>query len=383
MRFFYLTLILLIVPCAWGADRRKPQIDPESQEGILLQRILQEPTPLRKLILLEQFVGQFPKAPAIAWIDGQLLPIYLDNQQFDKALTAAEGLLASDADDLDAAYGALRAIEGKKDAELAARYAPLSWDVASKVAQTPEPAEKGLPEAPSDWTRRTALARDVMIYAEYVLYSRAKECTDLEKKSRLVQALEARNPQSRYLSHAKDELLVAVESGGSTQDRLALAEKTLAQDPENEDALLMVAQYDLQHERDLPKVLSYSVKVIERVQQKPQPDDLTPEVWMAKKARYAGLANWMAGVVLAQQGQWQQSERYLRAAVPNLHEVAMLAAAYYYLGYDNYALAAQQRDDARIADSLKYSKLCAGMQSPFQGPAQKNLEVLKNQFNVE
>src|SRR5579863_9060751 len=103
MRFYYLTLILLIVACAWGADRRKPQIDPESQEGVLLQRILQEPAPSRKLVLLEQFAGQFPKAPSIAWVNGQLLPIYLDNQQFDKALAAAESLLAADADDLDAA----------------------------------------------------------------------------------------------------------------------------------------------------------------------------------------------------------------------------------------------------------------------------------------
>jgi len=383
MRFLLATPILLIAAGAWGADRRKPQIDPESQDGILLQRILQERTPEVKLALLEQFAAQFPKAPAIVWVNGQLLPIYLDSQQFDKALAAADGLLAADPDDLDAAYGALRAIEGKRDADLAAKYAAGSWDTASKAAQTPKPADNASEDGLSEWTHRTAQAREVMTYAEYVLYSRAKECADLGKKSQLVQALETRNPQSKYLPHAKDDLTVAVQSGGSAQERLAWAESTLEKEPENEDALLLIAQYDLQRERDLPKVLRFSLKVIDRVQQRPQPDDLTPEEWIAKKTRYTGLANWMAGVVYAQQGNWRQSELHLRAAVPDIHEVAMLAAAYYYLGYDNYALAAGQRDEQRIADSLKYNKLCAGMASPFQGPAQKNLEVLKNEFNVE
>jgi hypothetical protein len=222
-----------------------------------------------------------------------------------------------------------------------------------------------------------------MTYAEYVLYSRARDCTDLTKKSELVRALEERSPQSTYLGRAKGELVVAVESGGSTQDRLEWAHKTLEKDPDNEDALLLVAQSDLQHERDLPRVLSFSLKVIELMRQKPRPDDVSVEEWTAKNARYSGLGNWMAGVIFAQQGEWEHSERHLRASIPNLHEVAMLAAAYYYLGYDNYALAAAHRDDVRIADSLKYSKLCAGMESPFRAPAQKNLETLKNEFNVQ
>jgi hypothetical protein len=48
-----------------------------------------------------------------------------------------------------------------------------------------------------------------------------------------------------------------------------------------------------------------------------------------------------------------------------------------------FALAADHHDKTRVADSLKYSKLCAGMEGPYREPAQRNLEVLKNEFEVE
>jgi tetratricopeptide (TPR) repeat protein len=327
MRILCSTLFLLIASGAFGADRRKPQIDPESQDGILLQRILQETTAAHKLALLEKFTEQFPNAAAIAWVYGQLLPIYLDEQQFDKSLTAAEKLLAIDPDDLDVAYGALRAAEAKKDADLGAKYAPMSWDLASTVAQSAKPGESAPPDALADWTARTTLARELMTYAEYVLYSRAKECADLEKKALLVEALVVRNPHSKYLQPAKDDLFVAVQNGGTPQQRLALAQKVLEQQPENEDALILVAQYNLQHNQEFAAVLNDSLKILNILRDKGQPPDLSSEAWEEKKTNYTGLANWMAGVVYAQQGKWQQSEHHLRAAIPNLHEVAMLAAA--------------------------------------------------------
>ncbi len=61
----------------------------------------------------------------------------------------------------------------------------------------------------------------------------------------------------------------------------------------------------------------------------------------------------------------------------------MLAAAYFYLGYDNYALAGQLRDKSSAIEAAKFSKLCLAIDGPFQPLAQKNLEVLRNDFNVE
>src|SRR3984893_18990494 len=78
------------------ADRHKPNIDPEGQDGILVQRIQQEPTPPRKLALLEKFVAEYPKSNSAAWVYEQLLPIYKDANEQDKVLATADALLAVD-----------------------------------------------------------------------------------------------------------------------------------------------------------------------------------------------------------------------------------------------------------------------------------------------
>ena len=76
-------LAVLLATGALGADRHKLDVDPESQDGILLQRIQQEPTQPRKLALLEKYVAEYPKATSIAWVYEQLLPIYMDASEWD------------------------------------------------------------------------------------------------------------------------------------------------------------------------------------------------------------------------------------------------------------------------------------------------------------
>ena len=373
-------LTLLIAAAALGASRHKPDIDPESQDGILLQRIQQEPLAARKVVLLERFVEQYPQASSIAWVYEQLLPIYEETQQLDKELATAETLLALDPLELDAAHHALRASEAKKDTALIEKYAQLAWDLASKAAQTPKPSDE---DEAAAWTKLTGFARDVMNYAEYTLYSQARESADPQKKNELIQAIEQRNPQSKYIELAKKDYFHAFQETETPEQTAQLAEKTLADEPDNEDMLMIVAQYHFQHEKELPKVVNYAQRIIDVLQRRPQPEGVSAEDWAAKKTHYTGVANWMIGVVYAQDGRYSSSDRYLRPAVEQVHEPKLLAAAYYYLGYDNYAIAVELHDRVRAQDALRYSKICAEMSGPFQSPAQKNLQVLKSEFNLQ
>ncbi len=127
-------LAVFLAVGAWAADRHKLDIDPESEDGILLQRIQQEPVPERKLAFLEKYVAQYPKATSLCWVYDQLIPIYADNKQWDKVLAATQALLALDPDDLNSAYAALQAGEAQKDTALIEKYAVMSWDAAVKTA---------------------------------------------------------------------------------------------------------------------------------------------------------------------------------------------------------------------------------------------------------
>jgi hypothetical protein len=274
--------LLLATGCVFAADRHKVDIDAESQDGILLQRIQQEPTKPRKLALLERFVAEFPKATSIAWVYEQLLHVYKDEKDNDKVIVTADAMLAVDPADLDAAYDALQAAQAKGDSEAVHKYAPLSWDIATKTRQITKPTD---PDDVADWTKQMEFAKQVLAYTEYVLSTEAVQESDAQKKAGLIQELETRNPQSRFLAVAKDEHTRIDLASLSPDKAVALAEKGLADDPDNEDFLVTVTSYYMEREQDLPKVLSYSLRLLDLLPRKPRPDEVSAEEWEAKKAK--------------------------------------------------------------------------------------------------
>ena len=373
-------LALLLVAGALGADRHKLDVDPESEDGILLQRIEQEPTQPRKLALLEKYVVEYPEAPNIVWVYEQLLPIYMEANQWDRVIATADGLLVRDPYDLDSAHDGLKAAEAQNNIELRIKYAELAWDLASRTLKAPKPSD---PDDLPDWTKQAAFAREVLDYSEYTLASLAAVQTDDLKRAELTLALQQRNPQSKFLALTKKATVIELATL-NPQKAIQLAEEGLVKDPDNIDFLMTIADHDMSLEKNLPQVLAYSLRILELVQGKPQPADITPSEWEKKRAKYTGWASWLAGVVYGKQARYGLSDRYLRAALGYIHqEQRLLAAAYFYLGYANYALAGQLADKGRAIEAVKFSKQCADMDSPFRSLALKNLEALRNDYNVE
>ncbi len=371
---------LLLTGEALGADRHKPDVDPESQDGILLQRIQQEPTQPRKLALLEKYVAEYPKTVSIAWVYEQLLFIYMDTSQWDRVLSTADSLLAVDPNDVDSAHDALKAAQAQNNPELTAKYGELAWDLASRALQTPKPSD---PDDVGDWTKQMTFAKEALDYSEYALASQAAAQTDDVKRAELVLALEERNPQSQFLGIAKKPTVIELASL-NPQQAIQLAEQGLVKDPDNIDFLMTIADHDMSLEKNLPQVLAYSLHILELVDGKPQPADITPSEWEKKRAKFTGWASWLAGVVYGKQARYGLSDRYLRAALSYIREnQRLLAAAYFYLGYANYALAGELADKGRAIEAVKFSKECAEMDSPFRSLALKNLEALRNDYNLE
>jgi hypothetical protein len=296
-------------------------------------------------------------------------------------LATAESLLAVDPRDLESAHYALRVAESKNDNELIRKYAMASWDIACQTAQLKRPAD---PDDVPDWTKRMEFSKQVMAYSEYLLSAQVTQESDAQKKAELIQALEARNPKSPYLAIAKAPPARVTFASMSPERAYALAEKGLPSDPDNEDFLMAIADHYLNREQDLPKVLSFSLRILEVLQRKPKPDAVSSDDWERKKARYIGAANWMAGIVYGKQGRYGLSDRYLRASLGYIRDNAQaLSAAYFYLGYDNYAMAGELHDRGRAIEAVRYSKLCTAIEGPFQSMAYKNLQALRNEYNVE
>ena len=370
---------LLLAATAF-ADRHKVDVDPESADGILLQRIQQEPLPERKLVLLEKYAAQFPQATSIAWVYEQLLPIYKEAKEYTKVIATANALLAADPKDLDAAHDALRASEASGQTELIRIFAQRAWDLAAQAVQTKKPSD---PDDVPDWTRQIEFAKQVLDYSEFVMATQAADEPDDGTRTQLIQALQSRNPQSKFLANTKKQTVIDLATI-DPQKAVALAEQGLVKDPDNEDFLMTVADYNMRREKDLPKVLSYSLRILDLLQTKPKPDSLSAAEWERKKAQFTGWANWMAGVIYGKQARYAVSDRYLRAALPYiLEDTRLLAAAYFYLGYDNYAMAGELGDKSRAIEAVKFSKLCAAIDGPFRSLARQNLAALRSEYNVE
>jgi hypothetical protein len=385
MKIFIPALVLLLAQLlptgeALGADRHKLDVDPESQDGILLQRIEQEPTLPRKLALLEKYVAEFPKTTSIAWVYEQLLPIYRNAMQWDRVLETAQALLVVDPYDLDSAHDALKAAEVENNPDLIAKYCELDWDLATRTLKTPKPAD---PEDVPDWSKHMDFARDNLAYSEYTLAKLASVQTDDLKRAELTLALQLRNPQSEFLALTKKPTVIELATLNPAK-ALEIAQQGLIENPDNVDFLMTVADHDMNLEKNLAQVLTYSLRILELVHGKPQPDGISPEDWEKKQAKYTGWASWMAGVIYGKQARYGLSDKYLRAALAYVSDNERLtAAAYFYLGYDNYALAGELADKGRAIDAVKFSKLCIEMDSPFRSLALKNLEALRNEYNVE
>jgi tetratricopeptide (TPR) repeat protein len=348
-------------------QRPKPVYDPETKEGLLIQHIAQEKDPVEKLHYMEQFVLQFPQNEAIAWVYDQMQPAYLDLKAWDEAMRIGEKRIALEPQNLDAVKLSLKAADSKGDAKDIASWADTAWKLSSGIVA------KGGPNA--------ADAEQVQLYAEYSLYSAAEQTADLAARLDTLKTLQQRNPKSPYAEHIPAECFALYRMLNQMDKALAFADQMLAIDPNNVDLLMAVAEYHFGREEARDQVILFATRMIDQLAKKTKPANLTDEDWAKKKRLLLGAAYYMGGVSSTVAGQYGRADQMLRAALPLIAgEPNQQATAFYQLGVANYHLA--DKDAARAKDALAYWRQCASIKSSFQAQAMKNVDSVRNEFNL-
>jgi hypothetical protein len=279
------------------------------------------------------------------------------------------------ADDLDDGFNNLKAaVEAKKGPDDIKGLAATTLKAAKAVAAAPAPADV----EPDSWKKRQEFAAQVASYTEYALAITAAQSTDAAKTVELVDALIAENPKSTYLDQCASAYMAALYKQGGAAKQLDGAAKIVAARPDNEFALITLAEGSLGRSPD--RALGYANKLL-TLSRKPKPEGVADADWERLKSAMQGTGYYVSGVVSGQKQGWIDCDRDLKAAVPFINkDNNKLAFAYFQLGVCNYQLGKLTADRTRIQAGQKFSAQAAAMPGPMQGQAAQNAAAMQREL---
>ncbi len=371
-RSLVLVLFLSLMGASLSAQRQKFIMNLSTPEGQLAHRINEESDDAKKVALMEQFLAQYPKDDGAVWVYSQMVASCAKLGQFDKALAAAEKVLAQDPADLGTAVAALKAAEAKKDPDAVRKWAVQASDVARKAAQAPKTED----EDDSAFKQRVDYAKQLDAYTEYALFNAVVQAPEAAKKVELLKTLEERAPESTFLSQGYGLCFQALVQSGDVPGAVAVAEQRIAKGQANELMLATAGDFYLRQNREPQKVLDYSAKLLELVNTKPKPEGVSDADWQKGKEYFLGLGQFMTGVVYCSQGKYGEADKALRAALPLVEgNDANKAGALYNLGIADSHL-------KNLADAAKFFEQCVAIKSPYQPTCTDHLKAIRSTYRV-
>ena len=241
-------------------------------------------------------------------------------------------------------------------------------------------AEKA-PEVTSEkeaWTDHVEHVKGVQTYVEYAMVTTAL-ASPPETLVDLIGALEGQYPKSHYLDGAYGRYLLALRQTGAAAKTTPIAEKAIANFPQNEDLLLFLMDGAVTRKQP-DRALGYANRLTAVMVKHAKPEDLTVAQWERKRTATLGRGYYIAGVIYAQKGQYKLADQNLRPALPLIKgDDAMTAETLFQLGVANYNLGKMTLDKARVMEAAKFSEQCAALNSPFADQARHNALVMKQE----
>lgn len=263
--------------------------------------------------------------------------------------------LATAAEDLDAAYTELKAaVEAKKSVT---EIKPLAVEVFGFVSKAAGDAH----------------AKEIGAYAEYQVFSLAlagPAATTVD----LMGVLEAGAPKSEYLASGYSTYLAALNQVAPARVG-AVADKALANFPDNQDLLVSAANAALQKSQ-ADRALSLALRAIAARPKKPE--NIVQGDWDKAQNQISGSMHWVAGIVYGSQNKFFECDKQLRAALPMIKgNQALEGPALFYLGLSNYQLGRGALNKKQVEEGAAFSQQAAGIPGQYQRQAFANAASIK------
>src|ERR1019366_2921237 len=195
------------------------------------------------------------------------------------AIVLLAGPAVAVADDLEDAVQSLKDAAAKKDIDavkkLVATILPMTKEIVAEAAPAGAEEKKA-------WQERVTYAKNADVYIESVYYTIAVQ-SEPEVLVDLIATLEQQNPKSKYLNQAYGAYLVALDKTGAGAKIPAIAEKGLANFPENEDLLVYLT--DTAMTRKPPqndRALSLANRLTATLSKRAKPEGMAAADWERK-----------------------------------------------------------------------------------------------------
>jgi tetratricopeptide (TPR) repeat protein len=275
------------------------------------------------------------------------------------------------------AYNKLKAAEAARDVAGIKQWAAETSRVAREAVKNAKDDEDGKKQA--DY------ARQVDIYTEYSLMAAAIQAKDPKDTVALVDQLRLQNPKSQYMTEAIGPYLNALRQTSGPEKAGETATELLNDFPDNEDALLMAADFS-QSRKQPDKMLDYATRLVQVLQTKTAPAGVPAAEWEKQKNTKLGLGYWYQGLGYNSQGKFADADKALRQAVPLLPPgSSVLGVGLFNLGLADYKMAKAAKgkpNRALLEDALKFSQQSAAIKSPSQGQAAENAKAIRGELGT-
>lgn len=260
--------------------------------------------------------------------------------------------------DLDATFQSLKEAVEKKDSEAVKKLAAETHEIASA-----DTSDHG---------------KEVDLYTEYALYATAiqgEPATTVD----LLSTLEAQNPKSKYFDLGYARYFVALHQTGAGAKIPAIAEKALANVPDNTDVLKVLTETAMA-KNQTDKALGLGKRLVAAASKRPKPEGMPEAEFEKDRNTNLGYGNLVAGLVLTAKTQYFEANKSLRAALPLIQgNQGWVGTCLFQLGIVNYQLGKQLLNKAQVREAAKFSEQAAAIKGPNQQQAWTNAQVMKTE----
>ncbi len=277
--------------------------------------------------------------------------------------------------DLDKSFASLKEAEANKDAAQVKKLAVETMGLAKQAEAAAAPADEEQTEASK---QQVDYARSIELHCEYALFATGMQSPPAVMVD-LVSTLEGLNPKSRYLDDAYGPYLVALTRTGASARVPEVAVKALANFPDNEDLLVVMANHSLSANQT-DRALTYASRLVTVVGRHPRPEGVPAAAWDRKCSEAMARGNWIVGVISGEKGKYVDADKHLRAALPAIKDdPAMHGPALFYLGVANYQLGKMTLNKSRVLEGANFSQQAAAIPGPLAQQAWKNAQIMKTE----